>query len=166
MKALSCSSDCLKTINRILLFSLAISLSYSAVAKVYKWVDENGKVHYSDKPFDDKSQEIEMKAEPTDAELSKAKKRANNLIHHQNKVLEMAEEDANKKLIDDAKKEKEKRKLTKLCNSAKTEINLLGRGYRSYTENKDGKRHYLSDQEKTDKIAEIQQHVDKNCRDL
>lgn len=166
MKALSCSNWCLATINRMLLVSLLICFSHSTVAKVYRWVDENGKVHYSDKPFDDKSQEVEMKPEPTSAELSKAKNRANNLMQHQNKILEMAEEDANKKLAADAKKEKEKNELFKLCNAAKTEVRMLGRGFRSYTENKDGKRHYLSDQEKIDKIAEIQQQVDKNCRDL
>ncbi|MET1256855.1 DUF4124 domain-containing protein [Aliikangiella maris] len=30
---------------------MAVMLTQNAMAKIYKWVDENGKVHYSDKPF-------------------------------------------------------------------------------------------------------------------
>ena len=156
----------LLTVVKIIICSLAIMLSLSAPAKIYKWVDENGKTHYSDKPFDDKSQLVEMKREPTNAEISKAKKRANALIQHQNKVLDMAEEDANQKQIADAKKEKDTAELINNCNAAKTEIRMLGRGFRSYTEDKDGKRHYLSDQEKTESITKLQKQVDQNCRDL
>jgi len=156
----------LSTIAKLILCSLAIMLSPNSLAKVYKWIDENGKTHYSDKPFDDKSQVVEMKREPTNTEISEAKKRANAFIHHQNKVREIAEEDADQKKIVDAKKEKDTAELVHNCNAAKTEIRMLGRGFRSYTEDKMGKRHYLSDQEKEDKIAALQKQVQRNCNDL
>ena len=34
----------------VILFAIALGLSFSALATIYKWVDEDGKVHYSDKP--------------------------------------------------------------------------------------------------------------------
>lgn len=44
-----------------LTFSLLV-MSNSANAEVYKWTDENGKVHYSDKPFDkDDAKLVELK---------------------------------------------------------------------------------------------------------
>ncbi len=36
----------------VILFAAALGLSFSTVAAVYKWVDENGKTHYSDTPRD------------------------------------------------------------------------------------------------------------------
>lgn len=33
-------------------------------AAVYKWVDENGKTHYSDKPLDEKAETIQIKETP------------------------------------------------------------------------------------------------------
>lgn len=34
----------------------------SAMAGVYKWVDENGKVHFSDKPMSDKAKPMKLKS--------------------------------------------------------------------------------------------------------
>ena len=31
-----------------------------AQAKIYRWVDKNGSVHFSDKPYSEKAQEIEI----------------------------------------------------------------------------------------------------------
>ncbi|WP_210330242.1 DUF4124 domain-containing protein [Aliikangiella sp. G2MR2-5] len=48
------------------LMGLVILLAQvDAYAKVYKWVDKDGKVHYSDKPQSEKAQEVEVKEIPT-----------------------------------------------------------------------------------------------------
>ncbi|CAA0107659.1 Uncharacterised protein [BD1-7 clade bacterium] len=48
------------------LFILLVLHSLAAEAEIYKWVDENGKVHFSDKKQPDKTQEaIELDIQPT-----------------------------------------------------------------------------------------------------
>jgi len=156
----------LSTFTKMFLVSLILITSIQVQAKVYKWIDENGKTHYSDKPFDEKSQVIKIKNQPSNPEISKAKKRAASLIDQQNKLVEIAQEDINEKKIADEKKEKTSAGLARICNDAKTEINMLGRGFRSYTEDKNGKRHYLSDKEKIENITALQKKIDLHCKNL
>ena len=44
---------------------LGVSLSFGATAGVYKWVDEQGQVHYGDRPQADSAQEMKLKAPPS-----------------------------------------------------------------------------------------------------
>ena len=47
-----------KMIAALLFFGL---LSCAASAQIYTWTDKNGKVHFSDQPFSEDAQEIEVK---------------------------------------------------------------------------------------------------------
>ena len=48
----------MKRLNLLLLFFLVATL---ANAKIYKWVDENGSTHFSDKPYSSKAREVQIK---------------------------------------------------------------------------------------------------------
>ena len=48
----------MKRLNLLLLFFLLATL---ANAKIYKWVDENGSTHFSDKPYSPKAREVQIK---------------------------------------------------------------------------------------------------------
>jgi len=41
-------------VTKVLIFASALFIGLSSQAEVYKWVDENGRVHYGDKPPEDK----------------------------------------------------------------------------------------------------------------
>jgi len=43
---------------KLLLISAFILLSTSVNAKIYKWVDENGSIHFSDKPYSQVAKEV------------------------------------------------------------------------------------------------------------
>jgi hypothetical protein len=132
-------------------------------AKVYKWVDENGKVHYSDQPVDGKGQPIKMKREPTPLEIAEAKKRASAIIEHKNRVQDMADEDRKLKIVATRREEKAENKLIENCEKARREIIKLGRGYRVYEEDSDGKRIFKSDQEKNTEISRLEKAIKENC---
>jgi len=139
-------------------------ISTSSISAVYKWTDENGKVHYSDKPFDEKSKTVKMKRQRTNEEIIQAKERASSLLRHQNKIQEIADEEARDKKRDDQKKAKQQRKLTSLCQQAKREIRILSQGRVTYNTDENGKKHYLSDAEKNQQIAALQQQIKENCQ--
>ncbi len=157
-----------KQFNLISLFSLLLSLLFLPTlvsAKVYKWTDVNGKVHYSDKPIDEKSKTISIKRQPTTSEVRQARERASSLIQHQRKVQEIAHENENEKKRAEVKAELESKKLEKLCEDARREKTNLGRGYHSYTTDKEGKRHFLSDAEKTREIKILEESIKTHCNE-
>lgn len=43
---------------KTLLAFLLVMITVTVQAKIYRWVDENGSVHFSDKPYSEKAQEI------------------------------------------------------------------------------------------------------------
>lgn len=151
-------------LTKIFIFFLVLSLTLEANAKVYKWVDENGKIHYSDKPIDKKSEVVKMKRQPTSQEINQAKKRASTLIRHKNKVLDIIEEEESDKKHALQKSEKEQKKLHRACSQAKDEARRLARGFRSYTIGDDGEKYFLSDAEKEAMIEKINQFTKERCQ--
>ena len=155
----------LLTIGMLLLST--ITFINTANAKVYKWTDENGKVHYSDKPIDDKSKQIKMERQPTNAEVLQARQRASTLIQHQNKVQSIADEEAKDKQILAQKNEQNRAKMTKACNEAKYNIRLYGSGRRIFSTDENGNKIYkgYTDEEKNQMIAELQKSIKENCNE-
>jgi hypothetical protein len=60
MRSISATHN-LKSITGCILFFITCDIFLPLPAQVYKWVDENGKTHYSDKPDDEKSKLVPNK---------------------------------------------------------------------------------------------------------
>ena len=148
---------------KIFTFIFVLSPILELNAKVYKWVDENGKVHFSDQPIDEKSKAMKMNRQPTPQEIKQAKKRANSLIRHKNKVNDIIEETNNDKRYAQQKSEEAQKKQLQNCGYAKDQARTLSQGRLSYTIDEKGERHFLSDAEKEDMIAEINKFVKESC---
>ena len=153
----------LKLVQFFLIFFTLFFVSTKVISQVYKWVDENGKIHYSDKPFDEKSKKVEMKSGPTQQQIIEARKTASRIIKHKNKVSEIIEDEASDTRKSKAMLEQQESKRKRECAQAKYEVRMLGRGLRSYTQDKDGNKHFLSDKEKEDRIAKWQEFINQNC---
>lgn len=151
--------------SRFLMPIITLVFAFATQAEVYKWTDENGKVHYSDKPIDEKSKQIKMKRQPTDAEVLQARQQASSLIQHQNKIQSIAEEEAQDKQIEDQKNRKEQASNTQACAEAKRLIYIYSRGKPIYTIGQDGKKTYqgYTDKEKNQMIAELRKSIKENC---
>lgn len=150
----------------LIIFTLSIHIMHSSAtySQVYKWIDENGKVHFSDKPISHKSKKIEIKDGPSKKQIDQAKARARSIIQHQKKVQDISNEEAEDRKDIADKLERKEAKRKKLCQQAEREIRILGRGGVTYTEDKTGKRHYLSDAEKNESIAALQSEMSKHCQ--
>ncbi|MBV1908507.1 MAG: DUF4124 domain-containing protein [Kangiellaceae bacterium] len=150
----------------ILLLAFIGIMTLPVQSQVYKWVDENGKVHFSDKPIDEKSQKVVIKKQPSKSQIKEAKQRASEMLRHQRKVNQINDEEILDSQLARHKKEREQTKLKQACNEAKREKINLSRGFRSYTENEKGERYFYSDQEKTDLITELEKAIQKNCSSI
>ena len=134
--------------------------SPQAIAEIYKWVDENGKVHFSDKPINDKSKQVQMKRQPSEQEIQQAKERAARVIQHQRKLNEIRSEEASEVQQANAKRDK---LAAELCRNAKQEMKYMNGKYVNYTTNEKGERYYLTDQEKNELAAELEKVIAENC---
>lgn len=151
--------------SRIFISLITLIFTFTAQAEIYKWVDENGKVHYSDKPFDKNSKKIEVKREPTQAERLEAQKRASKMIRRQNKVHAINEQEARDKKVLAQKEEVNRKQRAQACAEAKRLILVYsGRGA-IYSTDKNGKKTYkgYTDEQKNQKIAQLQQGIKENC---
>ncbi|MCF6194876.1 MAG: DUF4124 domain-containing protein [Kangiellaceae bacterium] len=145
----------------VFLIQASVLFVTTVQAEVYKWTDKEGKVHYSDKPIDDKTKAVKMKREPSGKEIYQANKRAKSLIKHQQKLHEIAQDNAHdKKIITDKEESNEKKRIA-FCENAQKQIHRLGRGRRTYTTNDDGSRYFMSDEDKNNMIDEYKSEMSK-----
>ena len=137
-------------------------------AKIYKWVDDKGKIHYTDKPHSEQDQTIKIPNAPDKAAIKEANQRAKAIINHQNKVNEINQEMAQSKKQFDQKSRQEKNRLAKLCQNARKNAIALGRGRPIYIKNKNTEKnkpkYFLSDKEKNRKIDKLKLFISKNCQ--
>lgn len=144
---------------------LIFSFPLTGIAKVYKWTDENGKVHYSDKPFNEKSQTVNVGKEPSKELQQEAKREAEKRIKYNQKLREIGAQEAEEKREIDYKNEKAEKKRIWACNEAKRQIRILGSGRVVIMKDKSGEASgpSLSDQEKGQKIEELKKLIAENC---
>ncbi|MGD8478050.1 MAG: DUF4124 domain-containing protein [Burkholderiales bacterium] len=151
------------------LISLGILLLASSVAnsagEMYRWVDENGQVHYSDQPPPANARSIkslnseginpppsaddEVDAEPSYAQQEKA---------FEERQAQRAEERA-----EAARKKQEEEERKKNCELARSNYNTVNSGGRVMRVNAQGEREYLNDEEIDKAAAEARSNVEKWC---
>ncbi len=130
-----------------------------AAAQIYKWVDENGNVHFGDKPRDagkaSAAQEVEVKEAYTPSEQPGAPENSQLQSEealkksHEIRRQEQREREEAEKAAAAAKKEKKQRYCTELETEYRklTEMHLIdGRRTYYYIKGKDGKSVTASEQ--------------------
>jgi hypothetical protein len=143
----------------LLLFLIAPIAAY---AGVYKWVDENGKVHYGDQPQASKPA-VELNIDETapapsysDEDLSREEKRE--------RLLQSMEEDRVEK---QEKREKQKavnEKSRQRCNQYRDRMRHFERASSLYKLDKDGNRVYMSDGDRASATKNLQAKIKKYCK--
>ena len=147
--------------NSALLFILIVPLA--AHAGVYKWVDENGKVHYGDQPQSSQPG-VEMNidvtpslsAGPSDDQLSREEKRE--------RLLQSMEEDRLEKQEQRDKQKALRAQNRQKCNRYRDRMRHYQRANALYRLDKDGKRVYVSDSDRAKSTKKLQAQIDKYCK--
>jgi hypothetical protein len=148
-------------LNRMLLLkfvTLAIALASTGatVADVYKWVDENDVVHYSEiKPLGYEAENLRPRSDGTTDEEARGKLEA--LIDRaQNQGVGPTPDDQAQALARAAR-------LKKNCDTARENLRLLESGVRIRANDADGSAHFLDDDTRQTKLAESQSQIQANC---
>lgn len=146
------------TIVLLMLFPSAI------MAQVYKWVDEDGQVHYSSEPPSAAATQMNVDMpQPDDASRQAAQER----LERQKRWLEGREEEKRVKQEQKQRREQEKqakREHESNCAKLKLEMDDIKKGgVIWYDLDEKGERVYLSDQDLDARLAEMEQTYKANC---
>lgn len=145
-----------------------LSTATLALDDVYKWVDKDGKVHYSDQPTTADAKKLKAKsrdpasAAPANSGAASAKSPASLTDQEMEfRKRKMEKEEAEKKAQvagQDAKK-----KLS-YCNNLRSELKSYDDGVRFVRYNDKGERIFLDDAERAKSKASAQQRFAQECK--
>ncbi len=140
-----------------------IILSSAAYAEIYKWVDANGKVYYSDKQSNNSAKKISIKeGSPTNASESLS---AEERLAKQKKYLDYRQSEREEKKKLKETREQEKAKHNRYCIALQDELNSLTQEYAIWydLDEDTGERHYLTDDELEQRIEDLRNDIQSDC---
>ncbi len=140
--------------------ALLLLLCLPAQAEVYKWVDDNGKVHFGDRA------PAEKKAEAIDSQLEKI-----NIDHASGDVappvVVSTEKTQDEKNLEIQKKKKMEKAIGERCKKWKSDIAAIARGDRGRFMDKNGNEEVVLEKDRGKKLEEWRSdYLQSNCQTL
>lgn len=128
-----------------------------ALAEIYRWVDDSGRVHYSDRPQPGGTEALQVPAAaPNDPHLAKRRRKQQRLldaIEEERKERREAQEHARRKQAD----------RRRHCARALDQLRMVDRQGRVYELDDAGERRYWDAQTRERQRARITRYLDENC---
>ena len=155
--------------------AFALCLALPASAQLYKWVDSNGKVQYSDQapPSNIKTEKLNAPAPAVRAPAAGeakggvqkgAAKTGPKTPTEQEQAFRKRQTDAAKAQEEDEKKQAQTRENAENCRRAKAAVATLQIGGRQVRIDEKGERAYLSDEQIAQETAKAQQEAAAACK--
>jgi flagellar motility protein MotE (MotC chaperone) len=141
---------------------LLACLSLSAQAGLNKWVDEDGKVHYSDSPPAGAQVESVRNISGKGQESAPADYSSKNYSQREaelNKARQQKKEATEKSAREAAQQQERKQN----CAAARENLRALESGTRLVTYDENGEKRFLDDAERTQRMNSAREAVKGNC---
>lgn len=145
---------------RSLIWILLLLVTSLAEAGVYKWVDEQGRVHYGDKPTSTTADEINVKDQPAPQQSESAVSRK----EKQQRFLRAREDERKEKQQALAEEKQKRAEAERNCERAKKEYDKYRYAGSIYVKGKDGEREHLSFKQREAYEASLAARVKKWCK--
>ena len=142
--------------------TLTLALSSAAIAgDIYKWVDEDGNVHYGDKPAaSTQAERMDIDSKRTDAARVTAQTQARVQARTEAREAE-AEAAANGPSEEELQAEAQERRQA--CERSRANMQRLVTSRRIYREDESGERVYLDDAEMQATRQRVEDEINKFC---
>jgi hypothetical protein len=141
---------------------IALTLCGGAVAnEIYKWTDEEGNVHYRDRPMGAPSEvRLGISYNRTDSTVVEQQQQARLETQAARQERRKAADEADRVAAAEAAAAAEKQKQ---CDSYRASLERYAQSRRLYREGADGERTYLDEDEMMQARKRLEEHVAKNC---
>ena len=142
-------------------FTLLLNMAQAAT--VYKWVDEDGQVHYGSKPKQKNAEKVKIKNRYIDSETATPALSAEERAAKQKKFIDAL--DAENKSISEAKRQKQKQEELRnsRCNAARDQLRRQESASALYDLDEKGNRVLLDKKQYEKAMAQAQERVKKWC---
>lgn len=141
---------------------LALTMGSAAMAnEIYKWTDENGNVHYGDRPSGSATEQrmaLSYRRTNTGALQQRVKSHADSVTARQERKADAAEE---KKAADE--KAAEAAANAKKCDAYRAQLETLVQSRRVYRADENGERVYLDESESQEARTRVEDLISENC---
>ncbi len=155
-------------IRLILCMALSLgTLCLPSFAQVYKWVDKDGKVQYSDTPPTDTSQVTAKKLDAPSSGLTSAPATKTPAVNGKDAPKDPGkakEETSAEKANREAEEQKNKEIDAENCREAQTSLRTLDNGTPVRKSNAAGELQYLDTAQREAERARIQQIISESCK--
>jgi len=132
-------------------------------AEVYRWVDEKGRAHYSDRPKDGGAQKLKIKQSAPDSEAIDQQRLNTERRVQQERLLDAYREEREMRQQERVKAEAEERQRSRNCAYARNRLREY-QNSRLYQPLEDGERRYLDKEERIREIERAESSVRRWCR--
>ncbi len=154
----------------LLAFSISLLFISSTHAGVYKWVDENGQVHYGERPLDSSAQKMTIRQnETTSPRQIKQADDAGKANNAETQDTASPDADTNTENKDKKPEKPEKPKISKkekrrLCDEAKSDIASINSRGRMREISKKGEYVFLSEKQRQQRLSAAKKKQREYCR--
>lgn len=139
---------------------LSVALASAATAsEIYKWTDENGNVHYTDKPLEPSSERMNIASRSTDNSAVQSQTQAR--LERKADAAEAAANAPAGPSPEDLRAEKKKR--AEQCTMYRERLTRFIQTRHLYRENESGDRTYLDEAEMLAAQEEVQDQIKEYC---
>lgn len=142
--------------------AVLLMLSVPSVhARIYKWTDTGGKIHYSETPPPDGQQFNEINTAPVPQSSDEADRQLQDTLKRQQESEKQEDAEKNKEKEQAARQAK----MDQFCDQARENLSKLENGMaRRLAIVENGEVARMTEDERQAKIAEIQKTISKNCK--
>ncbi len=148
-----------RLVTGVFLASFCLFVQSSLYAEVYKWVDENGQVHYGEQPGNTGAEKITIRQNETTKPRPINKAEEDAAESGKKNTDQQAEEFGEWEEVPPSQKEKRK-----LCNEAKSDLAAINSRGRMREINEKGEYIYLTEPERQQRISAAQKKQREFCR--
>lgn len=149
------------SVQRMFLVAVLLALAPAAQAAIYKWVDEDGNVHYGERPPLPDATPLAIPNQPEKARPGAERER----LERQKRMLEgyarkRAEE---RRQREEAARKAEQRK--RACIEARDKFQAFERARYLYRLDENGERVVLNEEERAARMEKLRDRIRRNCKD-
>lgn len=131
-------------------------------AEVFRWVDERGKVHFSDRPPGGGARRLEVGVQEPDTTVQGRKQAETERLQQQRRQLDAYREAREARESEQQEAEAKQRQRLKYCTYARNQLGAY-QSSRLYEPLADGERRYLNNSERQREIDRMRSEVDRWC---
>ncbi len=150
---------------RKLIITAAATLAFAATGiatagDIYKWVDEDGNVHYGDKPVGNQTERLAIESQPTDSARIAAQNQARTAARTEAREAEAA---AAAEGPSEEELQAEAQERAKKCSDYRATMQRFVTSRRLYREDDGGERVYLDEAETQTARQRVEDQITEYC---